>query len=230
MDKDGFPMATLFIVYTNVIIFFLTIFYPQIFNLLAFTPINMNFHTFFTYMFIHSSIYHLLGNLSVIIILGSYLETLIGRNKFLTVYIVSGGVAAIYDGAIRNFFNVSYSAPLVGASGAILGVATFLATIKPYENIPGVFIIGSLLQFIFFIFPVMNVLDIINQTLITVFIILMIVLFAIRSIPVLFFILIQIISIIWSFLYVVSTSVSYLGHFGGMMAGFLLIFFLPKKD
>jgi membrane associated rhomboid family serine protease len=166
----------------------------------------------------------------VLIILGFYLEKLVGKGRFLVIYIVSGITAALYDGVVRILFNVPLSIPLIGASGAIMGMAAFLAIIRPHEKVPAFLIAGTLFQFILFIFPIIMMLDAFHQILIIIFMISMTIVIMTRSIPLILFVLIQIISIIWSFFYTFSPSISYLGHFGGMVAGLLLVFLLPKKD
>lgn len=71
----------------------------------------------FTCMFFHVDAIHLLCNMYALYILGEQLETIIGKTKFVFVYLISGILGALLSGAI-NGSNVSS----VGASGAIFGI------------------------------------------------------------------------------------------------------------
>ena len=226
-----FPTLTFSIMYLDVLIFFLIYLYPQFFNVLSFNPGSIslsNSYTIITYMFLHSGISHLLGNMVVLIILGYYLEALVGKARFLSVYLISGIVTIVFDVASRILFNTSLSVPLVGASGAIMGIAAFLAVVRPNEKVPGFLIAAILFQFILVILPVVMAVDVLNQVLITVFIISAMVMLMIRSIPLILFVLIQAISMLWSLFYIPSPSISYLGHFGGLFTGLLLVFIIPR--
>lgn len=76
-----------------------------------------------TSMFLHADLGHLLYNMFALVLFGIILESIIGRKKFLTIYLASGFLASIgslflYKGA-------------VGASGAIFGVLGTLALLRP---------------------------------------------------------------------------------------------------
>ncbi|MFT7020336.1 MAG: membrane associated rhomboid family serine protease, partial [Cyclobacteriaceae bacterium] len=56
-------------------------------------------YQFFTYMWIHGSFGHLLGNMFAVFIFGPILEQVWGTKRFLTFYLITGiGAAAIYGG------------------------------------------------------------------------------------------------------------------------------------
>ena len=81
-------------------------------------PAYPRISTFFTYMFLHGSVDHLLGNMVFLWILGCMLEVGSGRMLFFVIYSLSGLSAA-------GLFYLIYSSstiPLVGASGAIAGL------------------------------------------------------------------------------------------------------------
>lgn len=74
--------------------------------------------TFFTYMFLHGGVGHLVGNMVFLWVLGCMLEIGAGRTLFTGIYLASGLLAA-------GFFYLVYptsTMPLVGASGAIAGL------------------------------------------------------------------------------------------------------------
>jgi membrane associated rhomboid family serine protease len=74
--------------------------------------------TFFTYMFLHGGVGHLVGNMVFLWILGCMLEMGAGRMLFTAVYLASG---LLSGGFFCLIFPLS-TAPLIGASGAIAGL------------------------------------------------------------------------------------------------------------
>lgn len=75
-------------------------------------------HTFFTYMFLHGSIGHLLGNMIFLWIVGCVLEVGCGRFIYTGVYFLGGLFAVVVYALVYPDSTV----PLVGASGAISGL------------------------------------------------------------------------------------------------------------
>lgn len=69
-----------------------------------------------THMFLHGSLIHIVLNMYSLYILGSQLETFIGKAKFIFVYIVSGIVGGLLSIALDP------TTTSVGASGAIFGM------------------------------------------------------------------------------------------------------------
>ncbi|NWH07600.1 MAG: rhomboid family intramembrane serine protease [Alphaproteobacteria bacterium] len=74
--------------------------------------------TLFTYMFVHADIWHLLGNMIFLWVLGDNVEDALGHVRFLIFYLLCG-VGAAYAHAM---IEPDSSIPLIGASGAIAGV------------------------------------------------------------------------------------------------------------
>jgi membrane associated rhomboid family serine protease len=74
---------------------------------------------FITSQFIHGSWLHLLGNMLYLYIFGDNVESRLGHARYLLFYLLSGVVAA----CAQIFAMPHATAPLVGASGAIAGVA-----------------------------------------------------------------------------------------------------------
>jgi membrane associated rhomboid family serine protease len=84
----------------------------------GFIPDQKSLLTSFTYMFMHGSTGHLLGNMIFLWIVGCMLEMGLGRLQYAVLYIV-GGLFAVW------FFWLIYmnsTIPLVGASGSIAGL------------------------------------------------------------------------------------------------------------
>lgn len=94
----------------------------------AFSPIQI-----VTHMFNHGNESHLLMNLMGLFFLGPTVENALGPKRFLVLYILAGlGAAALH-------FMLS-GAPIVGASGAILGVVAAFAIMFPNVELMIIFI------------------------------------------------------------------------------------------
>jgi uncharacterized protein len=78
---------------------------------------------FVSAIFLHGSASHLIFNLFALILFGFMLEQIIGSNKFLAVFLISGISANI---VALNFYPSS-----LGASGAIYGILGCLTIIRP---------------------------------------------------------------------------------------------------
>lgn len=117
------------LVLCNIVIFIITMFWSGSNSTLAFNPVYLetgdNLYTILTSMFAHAGIFHLLGNVLFLILLGPALEQRIGKLRFAAVYFLSGIIATL------TFSAVLWNEPvyLLGASGAISGIiGTFLVT------------------------------------------------------------------------------------------------------
>jgi membrane associated rhomboid family serine protease len=84
--------------------------------------------TAFTYMFLHGGFGHIFFNMLALYIFGPRLEARIGGRRFLGLYIVSGlaGALACY---------ISPMTPVIGASGAVLGVSLAYARYWPRDTV-----------------------------------------------------------------------------------------------
>jgi len=78
---------------------------------------------FVTAIFLHGSLQHLAYNLFALLLFGFILERLIGGNRFLTLFFVSGILA--------NLISWYWFPNALGASGGIMGVIGTIAIIKP---------------------------------------------------------------------------------------------------
>ncbi|MEN8144793.1 MAG: rhomboid family intramembrane serine protease [Gemmatimonadota bacterium] len=84
--------------------------------------------TVVTYMFLHGSFTHLFFNLLVLFFFGPRLEARLGGRSFITLYLISGLVAALFS-LLTPFIRI------VGASGAIYGVVLGYARFWPHDRI-----------------------------------------------------------------------------------------------
>ena len=81
------------------------------------------FWRFFTAIFLHGSLTHILFNGFALALFGSMLEPLIGGKRFLYVFFITGMAA--------NVVSVNFYPSALGASGAIFGVIGALIFIRP---------------------------------------------------------------------------------------------------
>jgi len=87
-----------------------------------------------TYMFLHSSydIFHILFNMLSLYWFGVELEDIWGRRKFLIFYLVCGVGAGLFS--LFNLIMIP-TVPVVGASGAVLGLLTAYAFYYPERQL-----------------------------------------------------------------------------------------------
>ncbi len=74
--------------------------------------------TLLTSMFVHGSLFHLLGNMLYLWIFGNNIEDYLGKVRFVLFYLLAGLGAS----AAHVIFHPNSQSPMVGASGAIAGV------------------------------------------------------------------------------------------------------------
>lgn len=119
--------------------------------------------SFVTYMFLHGSLLHLVGNVWFLWIFGDNVEDRLGHFRFLVFYLLCGIIA----GAAHLALNLGSRMPCVGASGAIAGVLGAYVLLFPsarvraiipifvfvplFVTLPAVFFIG-----VWFIFQLFN--------------------------------------------------------------------------
>jgi membrane associated rhomboid family serine protease len=162
LNKNGFLKffsgwkTTSYIILINVILFFLFLILngltTSIFNVsfekyLALQANNLFLHGYFwtllTSMFMHAGLMHLFVNMFSLYFLGSFLEVLIGRKRYIKIYILSGIFAGLFFTALSFLFGQGILAKIfsnpetfaVGASGAIFGLAGVLALLTPKNRV-----------------------------------------------------------------------------------------------
>lgn len=119
--------------------------------------VNGEWYRLITCAFFHGGILHLICNMYSLYIIGEQLETVLGKAKFIVVYILSIFTSSLLSGVIN-----SSSVNSVGASGAIFGLLgallyfgyhyrLYLGSALTYEIIPVILInliIGSIMPYI----------------------------------------------------------------------------------
>jgi len=123
----------------NVVIFVLTYLnFPFIENFVLF-PIQSGYfqpYQLLSYMFLHSSVTHIVFNMIGLLVFGPNIENKFSTSKFIKIYLIMG----LISGLISIIF---INNPVVGASGAIWGIMMLFALFNPNE-----------LLYIYFIIPV----------------------------------------------------------------------------
>ena len=121
MNEDVFKMKKPYVTYSligiNTFIFILSLF----FNILPLFAVNRYFivhgeyYRLITGIFLHNGVIHLMCNMYSLYVIGTQLESFLGKVKYLIVYLLS----VLAGSVLSIFFSNSYS---VGASGAIFGL------------------------------------------------------------------------------------------------------------
>jgi len=83
----------------------------------------------FAYLFLHGSLWHLFGNMLQLFLFGPEVERVLGTRQFFRFYLLCGVAGALANLVPMTMGYASY--PVVGASGAVLGVLVAFATIDP---------------------------------------------------------------------------------------------------
>lgn len=84
--------------------------------------------TFLSYMFVHGGVLHLAANMLMLYAFGPSIERRMGGRAFILFYTYCGVGAALFTLGLSSFMDVR---PLIGASGAVLGVGLAFAFAWP---------------------------------------------------------------------------------------------------
>ena len=154
----GTSSVTILLIIINIIVFF--VFWVWLLSdqssldFFAIKPSNIlqgqYLWTFVTSMFMHGNLTHLFVNMISIFFIGTFVERLIGKKRFLWFYLIAGLVAGLsfvglaYLGQFipngQNIFG-GIDAFAVGASGALFGLGGLLAVLIPKLKVLVMFII-----------------------------------------------------------------------------------------
>jgi membrane associated rhomboid family serine protease len=115
----------------NVVMFGLQNVVPGLTPALAFLPVAVLSRpwTIITYMFLHGGFTHILFNMIALYYFGMRVEERLGGPHFITLYLLSGVGGALLSLALAPFV------PIIGASGAIMGVLMAYAMYWPRERV-----------------------------------------------------------------------------------------------
>jgi membrane associated rhomboid family serine protease len=83
--------------------------------------------TLVTYMFLHGSWIHLLGNMLFLWVFGDNVEDAMGHIRFIMFYLMCG----IFAGLLHSWMMPKSDLPLIGASGAVAGIIAAYLILHP---------------------------------------------------------------------------------------------------
>lgn len=125
------------LIVANVIVFFLEQTVRGFVGYLAYIPAYLLSQpwTVITYMFAHANITHILFNMLALYFFGPAVEERLGGGRFLGLYFLSGITGAL----LSTVF--AFNSPIIGASGAVMGVMFAFARYWPHVRLLLFFII-----------------------------------------------------------------------------------------
>jgi membrane associated rhomboid family serine protease len=130
---DGRPLATMTIIGICLVVFLLQSVVPDFENRIAFVPAAGQDEPwrFVTSAFAHGGLTHIAFNMYALWVMGSYLEPMLGRARFVAIYLLSalgGSVMYLLLAVPQTYADAVTSGPgawyagAVGASGAVFGL------------------------------------------------------------------------------------------------------------
>ena len=90
--------------------------------------------TFITSMFMHGSLFHIFANMFSLLFIGTLVERILGKKRYLYFYLTSGLLAGVFFVLLSLFFPADLNTFAVGASGAVFGLVGLLMLLTP--NLP----------------------------------------------------------------------------------------------
>ena len=133
-----FHKVSLYLIIANCIMFGATTLFPRLKLYLGLCPsLFLQYKMYwqpFTYMFIHGGMMHLLSNMIGLFFFGLSLEKAIGSREFLLLYF-TGGILSGLLSLGTYILSGTFSAILIGASGALFSILFAFAVVFPKANI-----------------------------------------------------------------------------------------------
>ena len=87
--------------------------------------------TFITSMFMHGSLFHIFANMFSLLFIGTLVERILGKKRYLYFYLTSGLLAGVFFVLLSLFFPADLNTFAVGASGAVFGLVGLLMLLTP---------------------------------------------------------------------------------------------------
>jgi membrane associated rhomboid family serine protease len=115
----------------------------DMFGRLVYREINP-FLSILSSLFMHGSLWHLLGNMLFLWIFGNNIEDYLGRIRFIFFYFACGAGASL----IHVLFHINSLVPVIGASGAVSGVMGAYLVLYPQEKVRTLVFLFFLITFV----------------------------------------------------------------------------------
>jgi len=90
--------------------------------------------TFLTSMFMHGGFFHIFANMLSLFFIGSLVEKILGKKRYVWFYLLSGLFAGLFFVLFSLISSSDFNSYAVGASGALFALVGFLVVITP--NLP----------------------------------------------------------------------------------------------
>src|SRR5438034_7636576 len=136
---ESLPLGTIGLLAANVLIFLATqenlVIKENVVWQNGLSADNAGPLTFLSSMFLHGDILHLLGNMWFLYLFGFAVEGRLKTIKFLVLYFASG----VTGGLLQLVTSAGSHTPMIGASGAIMGVVGAALYMFPYGKVDFVF-------------------------------------------------------------------------------------------
>lgn len=134
-DRGRRPVLTIGLIGLSVLAFIVLRVVPELRSDLAFVPLrgDVEPYRFLTAAFLHAGFLHLAVNMYALWIIGSVLEPMLGRWRYLTLYVLSAVGGSVGVLLLASPTDDSWFIPVVGASGAVFGLfAAIGLTLRRY--------------------------------------------------------------------------------------------------
>jgi membrane associated rhomboid family serine protease len=152
-----FPILTVVLIAINVVVFIIELILfasgvlPQTVYTMGVIPFDVTHHfgplviiNFFTSMFMHGGLVHIIGNMLYLWIFGNNVEDVMGRGRFIIFYLLCGLVAS----GAQVLANPNSPIPSIGASGAIAGVLGAYILLFPRAQVETLLIMGYFVRLV----------------------------------------------------------------------------------
>jgi membrane associated rhomboid family serine protease len=93
-------------------------------------------YTIFTNLFVHANIYHVIGNMLFLFLIGNSYEERVGKKKFVATYFIAGVAGTLVESLLMSGSSSGMSTLMIGASGAIAGVMGAMLLLYPHDKVP----------------------------------------------------------------------------------------------
>jgi membrane associated rhomboid family serine protease len=148
ITSRNFPLVNHFIIGLNILVFFIELSqgsglerFIAIYGLVparysipeiaSYFSSAQQIFSLISFMFLHGSFWHILGNMWSLYIFGDNVEDRLGHLRYLLFYLVCG----VTSGVSHLLFNLNSTVPTIGASGAIAGIMGAYFILHPHSKI-----------------------------------------------------------------------------------------------
>lgn len=142
---ETFPWVTLSLIAINILIYVCTTSYlleirEGVVNDWALAHNNFSVVRVFSAMFLHANIFHIFGNMWFLWLFGAGVEGRLGHLKYLLLYLAAGVAGNVLHDAAAGVLRPDM--PVLGASGAVMGVMGACLYLFPFAQISILYVVG----------------------------------------------------------------------------------------